>query len=385
MSSAKIELSVVLPCLNEAETLQGCIADAKKALRKHSINGEIILADNGSTDDSVKIARKEGIRVVHVPRKGYGSALMGGIEKAKGEYVIMCDADGSYDFSHIPRFLKKLREGYDLVMGNRFAMGIEAGAMPFSHRIGNPILSGIGRLFFYTPIRDFHCGLRGFSKEAFRHMKLRTRGMEFASEMIVKASLLNMRITEVPTTLFKDGRTLHSSHLHTWRDGWRHLRFMLLYCPRWLLFYPGIACALAGGILAALILFAPNEGFWAHLGVHSLLYSSVMVVIGVEMITFSHICKTFAVKSGLYPHTNVRRPKKAAVPLEAGLVAGGVLLLGGLCTLLYAFLLWKNAHFQQLDPVRFMYLVIPSCMMLVLGSQIVLSSFLISIVGINRD
>jgi glycosyltransferase involved in cell wall biosynthesis len=273
-----IELSVVMPCLNEAETLETCIRKAQRALEQQNLAGEVVVADNGSTDGSIAIAERLGARVVRVQARGYGNALMGGIAAASGKYVIMGDADDSYDFSHIPRFLDKLREGADLVMGNRFRGGIEKDAMPLLHQyFGNPLLTRIGRLFFHSPVGDFYCGIRGFRKDAYEKMGLRTTGMEFATEMVVKATLLNLRIAEVPTTLVPDGRT-RRPHIRTWRDGWRTLRFFLLYSPRWLFLYPGAVLMFVGSVLGLWLLPAPRRIGEVTFDVHTLVYAAAFAL-----------------------------------------------------------------------------------------------------------
>ena len=298
-----IELSVVLPCLNEAATLAACVKTIYRALDDNRISGEVVVADNGSTDDSVAIASQLGARVIHVPEKGYGSAVMGGVEAARGAYVLMGDADESYDFSEIPRFLEKLREGYDLVMGNRFRGGIKPGAMPPLHRyLGNPVLTLIGRLFFGSPSGDFHCGIRAFRRDIVSRLNLRTTGMEFASEMVVKATLHTLRIAEVPATLSPDGRH-RPPHLRSWRDGWRHLRFMLLFSPRWLFLYPGLTLMVVG--LAALVLLVPGMVFVGNvgLGVHTMLYAATAILVGFQAVLFSTLTRVFAMSTGLLPET----------------------------------------------------------------------------------
>src|SRR5262249_25578001 len=277
-----IELSVVMPCLNEAETLESCIAKAQKAFREANVVGEIVVADNGSSDGSQELAARMGARVVPVAARGYGSALMGGIAAAAGKYVVMGDADDSYDFTHIPRFLERMRAGADLVMGNRFAGGIQPHAMPPLHQyFGNPLLTRIGRLFFGGSCGDFYCGMRGFSKQAYERMDLRTTGMEFATEMVVKATLLRMNVVEVPTTLSPDGRS-RPPHLRTWRDGWRTLRFFLLYSPRWLFLYPGIALMLIGAIVGAWLLPGPQRVGNVVFDVHTLLYAAIAMLLGFQ-------------------------------------------------------------------------------------------------------
>src|SRR5215510_4723666 len=300
-AATAVEISVVIPCLNEAETLEACIREAQQGIRDAGVSGEIIVADNGSSDGSLDIAERLGVRVVNVKARGYGSALMGGIAAAFGKYVVIGDADDSYDFGHIPRFLEQLRQGADLVMGNRFLGGIQKDAMPPLHRyFGNPALTSIGRLFFKSPVRDFYCGLRGFRKDAYERMGLRTTGMEFATEMVVKATLLKMRITEVPTTLSPDGRS-RPAHLRTWRDGWRTLRFFLLYSPRWLFLYPGIGLMLIGAILGGWLLPAQRTVGAVNFDVHTLLYAAAFVSLGFQAVAFAVFTKFFAISEGPLP------------------------------------------------------------------------------------
>ena len=297
----QVEVSVVMPCLNERETVGVCVRKAMTALRETGIAGEVIVADNGSTDGSVEIARAEGARVVNIEEKGYGSALKGGISASRGEYVLMADSDDSYNFAHIPLFVEQLRAGADLAMGNRFRGGIADQAMPFLHRyLGNPALTGLGKLFFGSPCGDFHCGIRGFRKDSFHRMDIRSTGMEFASEMVVKASLLRMKVSEVPTTLSPDGRS-RAPHLRTWRDGWRHLRFLLMYSPRWLFLYPGIALMLLG--LIGCVLLLPGQLVFQGIGfdVHTLLYAFASVQLGFELVAFATFTKVFAITEGLLP------------------------------------------------------------------------------------
>ncbi|HEY9721799.1 MAG TPA: glycosyltransferase family 2 protein, partial [Oscillatoriaceae cyanobacterium] len=284
--STALELSILMPCLNEAETLAICIQKAQAFLRESGVEGEVLIADNGSTDGSQAIASALGARVIHVPERGYGAALLEGIRQAYGRYVVMGDADDSYDFSSLGAFLVRLREGHQLVMGNRFQGGIAPGAMPPLHRyLGNPVLTGIGKLFFGSPCGDFHCGLRAFDRAAIEGLQLRTLGMEFASEMVVKATLHGLRIAEVPTRLAKDGRS-RPPHLRSWRDGWRHLRFLLMYSPRWLFFYPGASLVLLGLFLMALVLPGPRHVGMATLDVHTLYVAAGMVLLGVQTLTF---------------------------------------------------------------------------------------------------
>src|SRR5262245_14859966 len=296
-----VELSVVMPCLDEAETVGACIAKATAWASANGVMAEIVIADNGSTDGSQRIAADLGARVVSVTDQGYGSALMGGITAARGRFVIMGDADGTYDFNHLSGFLERLREGYDLVMGDRFAGGVEPGAMPQLNRLeGNPALTGIGRLFFRSPVRDFPCGLRGFSREAILGLDLRTTGMEFASEMVVKATLNGLQIAEVPTTLARPDAT-RASHLRPWRDGWRHLRFLLLYSPRWLFLYPGMALMLVGLIAGAWLIPGPRTVGNVTFDVQTLLFASLAVVIGFQSVQFALFSKVFAISEGLLP------------------------------------------------------------------------------------
>ncbi len=297
----ELELSVVMPCLDEAETVGVCVRKALAFLEKHGVQGEVVVADNGSTDGSVQIAQAAGARVVQVLERGYGSALMGGIRAARGRYIIMGDSDDSYDFSNLMPFLEKLREGYDLVMGNRFKGGIAPGAMPFSHRwLGNPVLTSIGRLFFGSPCGDFHCGLRGFSKEAAEKMGLQTPGMEFANEMVVKATILGMRMAEVPTFLSKAGRS-RPPHLRSWRDGWRHLRFLLLFCPKWLFWIPGFTLMGLGGALGSILTFSPVRIFGVTLDTNSLLVCSMRLLVGFQVVCLGLFAKALALREGLLP------------------------------------------------------------------------------------
>ena len=378
------EVSLVMPCLNEAETLETCIAKAWRGLRDQGVAGEIIIADNGSNDGSPEIAARLGARVVHVPEAGYGNALMGGIAAARGKYVIMGDADDSYDWSDLRLFIGALRAGHELVMGNRFRGGIEPGAMKPLHRyLGNPVLTGIGRLFFHSPCGDFHCGLRGFKKTSLESLNLRTAGMEFASEMVVKATLAGLKITEVPTKLWPDGRG-RPPHLRSWRDGWRHLRFLLLFSPRWLFFYPG-ACLMLIGFAAALWLsFGPRRVGNITFDVQTLLYAAMLVVVGFQAVVFSLFTKIFAISEGLLPEDARLNYWFRFVTLETGLLAGIVLLLGGVIGSVYALGFWSTQAFGALDPSQTLRWIIPSVTALTLGCQIVLSSFFLSILGLRR-
>jgi glycosyltransferase involved in cell wall biosynthesis len=382
--SETIEVSVVMPCLNEAETLGICIGKAQRALREANVAGEIVVADNGSSDGSVEIAERLGARVVHVKARGYGNALMGGIAAASGKYIVMGDADDSYNFGHVLRFLGPLRQGADLVMGNRFRGGIQKAAMPPLHRyFGNPALTWLGRLFFRSPVGDFYCGLRGFRKDAYERLGLRTTGMEFATEMIVKATLLKLQIAEVPTTLSPDGRS-RPPHLRTWRDGWRTLRFFLLYSPRWLFLYPGLAFMMIGVLLGLWLLPSPRAMGGVTLDVHTMLYSAAFVLLGFQAITFAVFTKFFAVSEGLLPPDPTLDKLFQYITLEVGLAIGALLATAGLAISLYAVGAWENKHFGALDYSHTMRLVIPAALFLTLGAQTIFASFFMSVLGLRR-
>jgi glycosyltransferase involved in cell wall biosynthesis len=380
-----IELSIVMPCLNEAETLRRCIEKASQAIDRQGLAAEIIVADNGSTDGSQLIAREMGARVVEVSSKGYGNALIGGIAAARGRFVIMGDADDSYDFSASAPIIAKLQEGYDLVLGNRFRGGIEPQAMPWSHRwIGNPVLTFIGRLFFQTPVGDMHCGLRGFRKAAYEEMRLRATGMEFASEMVIKASLKRMKIAEVPVTLHRDGRS-RPPHLRTWRDGWRHLRFMLLFSPRWLFLYPGTLLFLVGVILSALLVGGPLRVGGVRLDIHTLLVAGFLSLLGYQLVLFAVFTKIFAIRAGFHPPNPMLQRIFRYVTLEVGLGAGALMGLVGLVALVLAVASWGAVGFGNLDPTLTMREVIPAVVLMAIGSQTVFASFFLSILGIDSD
>jgi len=380
-----IEVSIVMPCLNEAETLAACIRKAQGAIEKQDLAAEIIVADNGSTDGSQAIARELGARVIDVPRRGYGSALIGGIAAAQGRFVIIGDADDSYDFAAIGPLVDMLRKGYDLVMGNRFTGGIQAGAMVWSHRwVGNPVLTFIGRVFFRTPVGDMHCGLRGFRKEAIDSLRLRTTGMEFASEMVIKASLRQLRIAEVPVTLSPDGRS-RPPHLRTWRDGWRHLRFMLLFSPRWLFLYPGLVLLGAGALVGALLETGPKHVGPATFDIHTLLLAGFSCLIGYQLVVFAVFTKVFAMQQGFHPPNPSYAAMFRYVKLETGLAVGGLMLLLGVVGLLVAVWSWGAVGFGALDPRLTMREVIPAAVLLTLGVQTVFASFFLSILGIDQE
>lgn len=379
-----LELSIIMPCLNEAETLGACIEKARDFLEHHKIKGEIVVADNGSTDDSQQIALDHGAQVVNVEERGYGSALLGGINAARGKYIIMGDADDSYDFSYLTPFIEKLHQGYHLVMGNRFKGGIAPGAMPWLHRyLGNPVLTGIGRLFFKSPVGDFHCGLRGFSKEAVEKLDLRATGMEFASEMIVKATLYHFRITEVATTLSPDGRS-RPPHLRSWRDGWRHLRFLLIYSPRWLFLYPGAFLMLAG--LAALVWLFPAARTIGGVtfDIHTLLYAAFALILGLQFVAFALFSKVFAIGSHLMPPDPRINTIVDAMTLERGLIFGGLLSLMGVIGSVYAVIVWGGTSFGALLPSSMMRIVIPSVTTMAVGIQIIFATFFLSILKLKH-
>ena len=381
---SELLVTILMPCLNEAETLAFCVRQAVAALRDNNIAGEVVVADNGSDDGSQKIATDEGARVVAVPVRGYGAALLAGIESARGKYVLMADADASYDFGQLPRFLAKLEEGNDLVMGNRFSGEIKPGAMPPLHKyLGNPVLSSIGRLFFRIPVRDFHCGIRAMRRDAVLGLNLRTTGMEFASEMVVKSSLANLRLAEVPATLSPDGRS-RAPHLRTWRDGWRHLRFLLLFSPRWLFYYPGIFTFFAGVFLSIWLLPGPQTiGRWTF-DVDTLTYSLGLVLIGAHITVFAVSARVFGTQEGFLP----RNPKFERIfdyiNLEVGLLFGFTLLLIGLGILAYALHIWHSAGFGDLSPQRMLRLTLPSATCFMLGVEAIFGSFFLSLLGMNR-
>jgi glycosyltransferase involved in cell wall biosynthesis len=381
--AAEVEVSIVMPCLNEAETLEPCIRKAQQAIHRHGLNAEIIVADNGSTDGSQEVAEQLGARVVPIGEKGYGSALRGGILAARGRYIIMGDSDDSYDFSSIYPFVEKLRAGHDLVMGNRFRGGIRPGAMPWKHRwIGNPVLTGIGRLFFHCPAGDFHCGLRAFSKTAFERMELQTTGMEFASEMVIKSTLKGLAITEVPTVLHPDGRS-RPPHLRSWRDGWRHLRFMLLFSPRWMFLGPGAVCFVLGLLASALLMHAPVNLAGVGFDIHSLLVAGFLALFGYQLLVFGLFTKMYAVTEGLHPPHRLLS-KDPHVHLEWGILAGIAVGTAGLALLGHTLWSWQQAGLGALDPRVTMRQLIPAVVLMTLGVQTIFASFFLSIVTLRR-
>ena len=377
-------LSVVMPCLNEGLTLGTCIKKAFATMQRLNIAGEVIVADNGSKDGSQTIAMQLGARVIPVPTPGYGSALRGGIAAARGRYVIMGDSDDSYDFTQLGDFLSKLDEGYDLVMGNRFQGEIRPGAMPILHRyLGNPVLSWLGRVFFGCPVGDFQCGLRGFRKSAIDQLDLRTIGMEFSTEMVVKATLFKLRIAEIPTVLSPDGRD-RPPHLRTWRDGWRYLRFLLLYSPRWLFLYPGIALFLLGLMISAWLLPGPRVVGPVTFDYDTLLFGAMAILVGFQSINFAAFSKLFATSEGLLPDDPLMNRLYRYITLEVGLVLGAILILAGASMWIFGLSYWHSHQFGPLDPEKTLRIVIPGFVSLILGTQIILSSFFLSVLGMGR-
>ncbi len=378
------ELTILMPCLNEAETIAGCVEKATGYIESRAIDGEVLVADNGSSDGSQAIAEALGARVVSVRERGYGGAVSGGIAAARGRYVIMGDADNSYDFSALDPFVEELRNGYDLVMGNRFKGGIRPDAMPLVHRyLGNPILTGIGRLFFGSSARDFHCGLRGFNRAAIQRLGLTTTGMEFASEMVVKATLQNLKVTEVPTVLSPDGRT-RSPHLRRWRDGWRHLRFLLLFSPRWLFLYPAAVLMLLGLGSMLWLLPGPRSVGGVALDVNTLAFSGAAIVCGFQAVAFWVLAKVFAINARLLPGDRLIARLTDVLSLEVGITVGIAVLVGGFVAAVYAVGFWGRAAFGPIDPTISLRIVIPSATAMVLGLQVVFSSFFLTVLGLNR-
>jgi glycosyltransferase involved in cell wall biosynthesis len=377
----KKEVSIVLPCLNEDRTVGICVSKAVEFLKKNKINGEVIVADNGSTDHSVKIAQKMGAKVISIAQKGYGSALRGGFDVAQSKYIIMADADDSYDLVNLMPFIEKLREGYDLVMGNRFKGGIKKGAMPWHHRyIGNPVLSFIGKLFFKTPVNDFHCGLRGFTKEAIQKIDLQTTGMELASEIVIKASILGMKVCEVPTVLHPDGRD-RPPHLRSFRDGWRHLRFLLLYSPSWLFLYPGFVLTILGSVASVALFFGPVDIGFRYIDFHSFIVTGTLMFIGINMISFAAITRVYAYYSGLLPVMPKFFSFLKFIDLERGLAIGFAAMAIGTTIMIRAILLSES--FSQIGFDNSIRLVFGGSITFIIGWQIVFTSFVLSILGLS--
>lgn len=381
--SRPCELTILMPCLNEAETLATCIGKAIAYLERSGVSGEVLVADNGSTDGSQAIAVAAGARVEAIDGKGYGRALVGGIRAARGRYVIMGDSDDSYDFSDLDAFVAKLREGHALVMGNRFKGGIRPGAMPLLHRyVGNPVLTAVGRLFFRSPCGDFHCGLRGFDRAAILDLDLQSPGMEFASEMVVKATVHNLKITEVPTTLSPDGRS-RPPHLRSWRDGWRHLRFLLLFSPRWLFLYPGVGLMVLGLVSMAWLLPEPRMVGGITFDIHTLFYASLAVVVGFHSALFYLFARLYGMREGLVPPDPRFLRMTGALRLEAGLLVGLLLLLVGIGLAVVALSAWSQTAFGVLSPESAMRLVIPSGTCILLAFQTAYGAFFLSVLEIR--
>ncbi len=382
------EITIVMPCLNEAETLAACIVEAQRGLERTGLPGEIVVADNGSTDGSQELARGLGAVVIDVPRKGYGSALRAGTLAARGRWIIMGDSDLSYDFGNIAPFVEKLAAGDDLVMGCRMPYGggrIEPGAMPWLNRwLGNPVLSWIGRVFFRTAITDFHCGIRGYSRDAFARMELTTTGMEFATEMVVKAALKRMRISEVPVTLRKDGRS-RPPHLRRWRDGWRHLRFMLLFSPRWLFFYPGLLLTACGlGLMIPLCVGQVQLGR-AHLESGALVVASMSVMVGFQVLGFALWAGSHPVARGVLPRSTFLARLVRFFTLERGLVFGGLMALLGGAMLLHAIFIWSAAGYVNLNGPEILRIIIPGATAVSLGVQVIFTSFFLSLLDMATE
>ncbi len=383
MSEAELELSIVLPCLNEEKTVGTCIRKARRFLERNGIHGEIIVADNGSTDRSAEIARSLGARVVHVPERGYGNALRGGFEAAKGKYIIMGDSDDSHDLENLEPFLEKLRSGYELVVGNRFAGGIEKDAMSWLHKyVGNPFLSFLGRVIYKAPVRDFHCGLRGMTREALQKMDLQTGGMELASEMIVKASLFNLKICEVPTRMFPAGRD-RPPHLRTFRDGWRHLRFLLLYSPTWLFAYPGLAVIGLGALVSTILFFTPIHIGQSLIDFHTFIVAGGAVNVGISLLTFYVASQTYAFGIGLLPSPPSFFALRRHLSLEKGLAGGSLLIFIGILLLVYTYVIGKTVGMEEIGFSRSIRLVFAGTLSITVGAQVVFGGFLLSVLGIQ--
>ncbi len=379
-SQKSVELTILMPCLNEAETLATCITKAMTFLTTDGINGEVLIADNGSTDGSIEIARSLGARVVNVEQRGYGNALRAGIQDARGTYVIMGDSDDSYNFLALTPFVDALRSGSDLVMGNRFKGGIEVGAMPKLHRyLGNPVLSFIGRRFFGSTVEDFHCGLRGFRRSSIRDLNLKASGMEFATEMVVRAELERLRVTEVPTTLSVDGRE-RPPHLRTWRDGWRHLRFLLLYSPRWLFIYPGAVAMIIAAIGMFLTEFTSTPG---HFGIDTLAVCCGLFVVGLQSAIFGVLTKFYGMNQGYLPRTKALSRMGDPLVMEIGVIAGAMIILIGVAGLVVSFVAWERSGFGALNTINELRKVLPGVTLVMSGFLVVTASFFTGIMQIQ--
>jgi len=380
---SEIEFSLVMPCLNEVETLEACIRKAQQGLAKTGVVGEIIVADNGSTDGSLELAARLGARIVHVKQRGYGSALRGGILAARGRYIIMADADDSYDWSDLQPFVTALRQGSPLVMGTRLKGRIMPHAMPFLHRyLGNPVLTGLGRLFFRTHISDFHCGMRGFQREVIMKLGLVTTGMEFATEMVVRASLAGLKMSEVPITLYPDGRS-RPPHLRTWRDGWRHLSFMLLLSPNWVFLYPGLFLLGVGVLGSVLLLPAPLVVGGVNFDVHSLLVLSTLGLVGFQTLLFWAVARVFAAKENLLPASGLIAQLTKGNYLLLGLLTGLALMLAGSAPILFSFLNWANQSFGDLNYQYVLRWLIPGLSLLAAGVSLFFASFVLALLNFS--
>jgi glycosyltransferase involved in cell wall biosynthesis len=378
-----VELTILMPCLDEAQTISICVHKAREFLGRSGIEGEIVVADNGSTDGSPALALAAGARVIHVEEKGYGNALIGGIASARGRFVIMADADDSYDFSRLDAFVDALRGGNLMVVGNRFRGGIRSGAMPLMHRyVGNPLLTFAGRLFFSSPIGDFHCGLRAVDRAAALQLRLQSPGMEFASEMIVKATLAGWRISEVPTVLSATSPA-RASHLRSWRDGWRHLRFLLLMSPRWLLLYPGVALIVLGVSTQATIARGPVFVSGVGFDIDTMLYAGGAVILGVQLVLFSVLARAIGVLNNVLPTSRSLARLLRTFTLERGILLGLSLGITGFGLALYSVLKWTHLHLAALDPAMMMRVTIPSVTLMVAGAEIIFSSFLLRIIDLR--
>jgi hypothetical protein len=382
-TAESLELTILMPCLNEAETIETCVKKAVAFLESRHIRGEVVVADNGSMDGSQALAQSCGARIVPIQKRGYGAALQGGIQAARGMFVIMGDADDSYDFTALDPFIEKLRGGCELVMGNRFLGGIKPNAMPPLHRyLGNPVLTGIGRLLFRSSSGDFHCGLRGFRRESILSLGLTSRGMEFASEMVVKATLRKLRMAEVPTTLAPDGRS-RPPHLRSWRDGWRHLRFLLLFSPAWLFFYPGLIMLVLGVAGMAWLLPGQRSAGAINFDVNTLVFTAASILCGFQAIMFYMFAKTYAIRSGLLPDDPLVHRLQDILRLEVGLIGGALSIVAGLGLAAYAIGAWGTRSFGTLNPEQSLRVVIPSATLLMLGLQIIFSSCLLGILQLE--
>jgi glycosyltransferase involved in cell wall biosynthesis len=379
------ELTILMPCLNEAETLGACIRKAQAYLERSGIAGEVVISDNGSTDGSQALAESLGARVVHAPRRGYGAALIAGIDAARGRFVIMGDSDDSYDFSNLDAFVAELRKGADLVMGNRFRGGIAPKAMPPLHRyLGNPVLSGVGRVLYRTPIGDFHCGLRGFSRAAILDLGLSSQGMEFASEMVMKASLAGLRITEVPTTLSPDGRS-RPPHLRSWSDGWRHLKLLLTYAPHWLFYYPGLALLVLGTGVFGALLGGPVTVFGLTFDIAALIMASALILVGFQLACFYALARSYTVRFGLLPTSPRFERLSSLISVDRACQVGAILLLSGIAATVGAFWVWGAAGWGDLDPS---VIVRPAAFAVVtasLGVQVITAGFLWGLIAREGD